>query len=63
MKIGDLVRIRSNFRSGISDNCIGIIVDSVEDESGYLNFNIVLDNTSEPEWYVDFELEVIDENF
>ena len=61
MKIGDLVKILPDYRSGISESFVGIIVDSVEDESGYLNFNVVLDNNSDPEWYIDFELEVIGE--
>ena len=62
MKIGDLVSIRQSYRSNMLDNYFGIIIDSIEDESGYFNFNIILDNNVNPEWYADFEIEVINED-
>jgi|TARA_R110001583_G_scaffold14285_3_gene60100 hypothetical protein len=62
MKIGDLVSIRQKYRSNMLNSYIGIIVDSIEDGHGYFNFNIVLDNNVKPEWYSDYEIEVINED-
>ena len=62
MKIGDLISIRQTYRSNMLNNYIGIIVDSIEDENGYFNFNIILDNNTKPEWYSDYEIEVINED-
>ena len=62
MKIGDLISIRQTYRSNILNSYIGIIVDSIEDENGYFNFNIILDNNTKPEWYSDYEIEVINED-
>tara|TARA_R110001583_G_scaffold124636_4_gene276081 strand:- start:6535 stop:6741 length:207 start_codon:yes stop_codon:yes gene_type:complete len=58
IKLGDLVRIRKNneyFKSKI-----GIILDFVEENSGFLMYEILVDG--HPEWFSDIDLEVICED-
>jgi|TARA_R110000824_G_scaffold339346_1_gene525836 hypothetical protein len=58
MSIGDLVRIRKNneyFKSKV-----GIILDFVEENSGFLMYEILVNG--HPEWFSDIDVETLSES-
>tara|TARA_Y100000593_G_C4123880_1_gene244037 strand:- start:96 stop:275 length:180 start_codon:yes stop_codon:yes gene_type:complete len=58
MNLGDLVRVR--VKDSPYSEKIGVILDSVEDTSGFYMFEVLI--AGEPEWFDSIQLEMIDEN-
>jgi hypothetical protein len=68
MNVGDLVKIhlkpsrghrrpRENSPHGENHHAVGVIVDVLENEDGWCNFEVAFDGGCE--WFSDLELEVI----
>tara|TARA_B100000700_G_C14450151_1_gene581210 strand:- start:14 stop:202 length:189 start_codon:yes stop_codon:yes gene_type:complete len=58
MKLGDLVRVRKNNEYFM--NKVGVVLDFVEDNSGFFMYEILIEGR--PEWFSDIDLEAVDED-
>jgi len=72
IRIGDPVLLRKKFLEDIASSLAearptdrwawttGIVLDSMEDQSGYLQFEVMFEH--EIHWYDDYELKLVEEN-
>ena len=58
MKLGDLVSVRKNNEYFM--NKVGVVLDFVEDNSGFFMYEILIEGR--PEWFSDIDLEAVDED-
>lgn len=58
MKLGDLVRVRKSNEYFM--NKVGVVLDFVEDNSGFFMYEILIEGR--PEWFSDIDLEAVDED-
>ena len=58
MEIGDLVRVRKS--QEVFSGKVGIIVDQVENQSGFLMCEVLIEGY--PHWFNDIDLQVVNED-